>query len=39
MIIFICDEIRKYLMRTTSPEVMDKSTRQVKRIAHSTFIR
>eukprot|EP00903_Cladosiphon_okamuranus_P018875 g17361.t1 len=33
MIIFMYDEIRKYLMRTTSPEVMDKSTGQVKRIA------
>ena len=33
MIIFMYDEIRKYLMRTTSPEVMDKSTGQVRRIA------
>ncbi|CAM9799376.1 unnamed protein product [Pylaiella littoralis] len=33
IMIFLYDEIRKYLMRTTSPEVMDKSTGQVQRIA------
>merc|ERR1711916_214123 len=31
MLIFIYDEIRKYLMRATSPEVVDKSTGQVTR--------
>lgn len=33
MLIFVYDEVRKYLMRTTSPEVMDKSTGQIKRVA------
>ncbi|CAM9356690.1 unnamed protein product [Discosporangium mesarthrocarpum] len=33
VIIFVYDEIRKYLMRTTSPEVIDKGTGQAKRVA------
>ena len=33
MLIFVYDEVRKYLMRTTSPEVMDKATGQVRRVA------
>jgi len=32
MLIFTYDETRKYLMRTTSPETVDVSTGQVKRI-------
>jgi len=32
MLIFMYDETRKYLMRTTSPETVDVSTGQVKRI-------
>mmetsp|Transcript_18207 Transcript_18207/g.28419 ORF Transcript_18207/g.28419 Transcript_18207/m.28419 type:complete len:1333 (+) Transcript_18207:415-4413(+) len=31
--IFVYDEVRKYLMRTTSPETTDKATGQVTRIA------
>jgi sodium/potassium-transporting ATPase subunit alpha len=31
MLIFMYDEIRKYLMRATSPEIVDKSTGQVTR--------
>jgi sodium/potassium-transporting ATPase subunit alpha len=31
MLIFIYDEIRKYLMRSTSPEIVDKATGQVTR--------
>ena len=33
MLIFIYDETRKYLMRSTSPEITDKSTGQVTRQA------
>lgn len=33
MLIFVYDELRKYLMRTTSPELIDKSTGQARRIA------
>lgn len=33
MLIFVYDELRKYLMRSTSPEVTDKSTGQVRRVA------
>ncbi len=32
MLIFFYDEIRKYLMRLTSPEVIDKATGQARRI-------
>jgi sodium/potassium-transporting ATPase subunit alpha len=33
IIIFMYDEVRKYLMRATSPEIVDPDTKQVKRIA------
>ncbi|CAM9681914.1 unnamed protein product [Chrysoparadoxa australica] len=33
MLIFLYDEVRKYLMRTTSPETIDKTTGQARRIA------
>ncbi|CAM9196343.1 unnamed protein product [Choristocarpus tenellus] len=33
VIIFVYDEVRKYLMRTTSPEIIDKSTGQARRVA------
>jgi len=33
ILIFVYDETRKYLMRSTSPEIVDKATGQVKRKA------
>lgn len=33
ILIFVYDETRKYLMRSTSPEIVDKATGQVKRQA------